>query len=77
MLKDKAKSTLRIRTGRRNARKMQDSFPLCPNCVQPMRLTRRIEADATYHGQEVFECHPCRVAMTEPQAKRAERRAAK
>jgi hypothetical protein len=32
-----------------------------------MRLTRRIEADATYRGQNVFECHACRVAMTQPQ----------
>lgn len=46
---------------------MLDNFPLCPNCVQPMRLTRRIEPDATYRGQNVFECHACRVAMTQPQ----------
>jgi len=47
---------------------MQGSLPLCPNCVQPMRLTRRIEADATYYGQDVFECHVCRVAVTQPQS---------
>ena len=32
-----------------------------------MRLTRRIEPDVTYRGQNVFECHACRVAMTQPQ----------
>jgi hypothetical protein len=32
-----------------------------------MRLTRRIEPDTTYRGQNVFECHSCRVAMTQPQ----------
>jgi len=39
--------------------------PLCPNCVQPMRLTRRIAADASHRGQEVYECTTCRVAMTQ------------
>jgi hypothetical protein len=32
-----------------------------------MRLTRRIEEDATFYGQNVFECHACRVAVTQPQ----------
>jgi hypothetical protein len=30
-----------------------------------MRLTRRIAADEAYHGQDVFECSSCRVAMTQ------------
>jgi hypothetical protein len=29
-----------------------------------MRLTRRIAPDDTHHGQDVFECSACRVAMT-------------
>ena len=48
---------------------------MCPNCVQPMRLTRRIEADSTFYGQDVFECQACRVAVTQPQ--RPERHVAK
>jgi hypothetical protein len=56
---------LRRRAIRRNARAMQEILPLCPNCVQPMRLTRRIAADDTHHGQDVFECSTCRVAMTQ------------
>jgi hypothetical protein len=32
-----------------------------------MRLTRRIAADETHRGQDVFECAPCRVAMTQPE----------
>jgi hypothetical protein len=53
---------------------MQETSPLCPNCVQPMRLTRRIAADETHRGQDVFECAACRVAMT--QTARAEAQAA-
>jgi hypothetical protein len=68
---------LRIRVQRRNPRIMQDSLPLCPNCVQPMRLTRRIEADATFYGQNVFECLACRVAVTQPQGPRQDRSVAK
>jgi hypothetical protein len=30
-----------------------------------MRLTRRIEPDATHRGQDVYECFNCRVAMTQ------------
>jgi hypothetical protein len=39
--------------------------PLCPNCIQPMRLTRRISGDASHRGQDVYECAACRVAMTQ------------
>jgi len=46
---------------------MEPFPPLCPNCVQPMRLTRHIEADARHLGQHVFECTVCRVAMTLPE----------
>jgi len=49
---------------------MHETSPLGPNCVHPMRLTRRIAADDTHRGQDVFECATCRVAMT--QAARAE-----
>jgi hypothetical protein len=38
-----------------------------------MQLTRRIAADEVHHGQDVFECTNCRVAMT--QTARAERQA--
>jgi hypothetical protein len=38
-----------------------------------MRLTRRIEADTVYCGQDVFECHACRLAVTLPQPQRPER----
>jgi hypothetical protein len=31
-----------------------------------MQLTRRIAADQTHRGQEVYECTACRVAMTQP-----------
>jgi len=44
---------------------MPTSAPLCPNCVQPMRLTRHIKGDALLRGQEVYECAACRVAMTQ------------
>jgi hypothetical protein len=44
---------------------MHEISPLCPNCVQPMRLARRIAADDAHHGQDVFECAICRVAMTQ------------
>jgi hypothetical protein len=44
---------------------MEKALPLCPNCVQPMRLTRHIAADEMHRGQNVFECAACRVAMTE------------
>jgi hypothetical protein len=67
LLNPEVESALRIEADRRNARKMLDSLPLCPNCVHPMRLTRRIEPDATYRGQNVFECNACRVALTQPQ----------
>ena len=60
-----ANSALRRAAMRRNALVMQESLPLCPNCVQPMRLTRRIASDETHHGQNVFECTACRVAMTQ------------
>ncbi|MGN6571670.1 MAG: hypothetical protein ACTHLO_09670 [Pseudolabrys sp.] len=50
---------------RRNALNMHETSPLCPNCVHPMRLTRRIAADTTHRGQDVFECSTCRVAMTQ------------
>lgn len=50
---------------RRNALNMHETSPLCPNCVQPMRRTRQIAADDTHHGQDVFECTGCRVAMTQ------------
>jgi hypothetical protein len=30
-----------------------------------MRLTRRIAADTSHRGQEVYECTTCRVAMTQ------------
>jgi len=33
-----------------------------------MRLTRRIAADDTHCGQDVFECATCRVAMTRAEA---------
>jgi len=44
---------------------MKETIPLCPNCVQPMRLARRIAADELRHPQDVFECAICRVAMTQ------------
>jgi hypothetical protein len=47
---------------------MRETLPLCPNCVHPMRLTRRIAADETHRGQDVFECGTCRVAMTQGEA---------
>ena len=50
---------------RRNGLNMHETSPLCPNCVHPMRLTRRIAADDTHRGQDVFECASCRVAMTQ------------
>jgi len=77
VLKPEAISTLRIAAERRNALRMQDTSPLCPNCIQPMRLTRRIEADSVYCGQDVFECHACRLALTQPQPQRADRRTGK
>src|SRR5690348_2646323 len=64
-LKAKPVSALRAAANRRNARAMHEISPLCPNCVQPMRLTRRIAADEAYQGQDVFECSVCRVAMTQ------------
>lgn len=65
-LKVRIDSTLRRPNRERNALVMRETLPPCPNCVQPMRLTRRIGADQTYCGQDVFECSPCRVAMTQP-----------
>jgi hypothetical protein len=44
---------------------MEHFLPLCPNCVQPMRLTRHIAADEMHRGQIVFECAPCRIALTQ------------
>lgn len=67
-------SVLRAAVMRRNGLDMHETSPLCPNCVHPMRLTRRIAADETHHGQDVFECAGCRVAMT--QAARTERQIA-
>jgi hypothetical protein len=46
---------------------MEPFPPLCPNCIEPMRLTRSIQADALHRGQHVFECAACRVAMTLPE----------
>ena len=65
---------MRAAAMRRNALAMHESLPLCPACVQPMRLTRHIAADNTHSGQDVFECSACRVAMT--QTARGERQAA-
>ena len=56
---------MRGRYRKRNALAMQVASTLCPNCVQPMRLTRRIGADQIHYGQDVFECFACRVVMTQ------------
>ncbi len=61
-------SDLRGIVGRRNGLDMHETSPLCPNCVHPMRLTRRIAPDETHRGQDVFECATCRVAMTQGEA---------